>query len=345
MINKAYIIIIILAQSILSSCDIVTGRNTSSDPVHINRFDKDLFQLVMQDTPELQGKIATDYPAMLKVIGLSIFDVNDTQQPDFFYRLVNYYSEPALNKLYRDAIKFYDHIEVLEANLGSGFQYLKTCFPSMQIPAVYMHVSGFQQNTLVANSLLSISIDKYLGLDYPLYKDFFYDYQLRKMTPERIVPDYLKAWLLSDYPFKGNNRVLLERMIYEGKIKYIIHKALPKVLPEVLMGYSSSEYTWCKQNEKVIWRTIIERNHLYTPDATTTEGYFADRPSDFISNDAPGDLGSWIGWQIVTKYMERTKVTIEELMKNVDYQGILMGSRYKPNALTPPLKGVRGMSN
>ena len=200
----------------------------------------------------------------------------------------------------------------------------------MQIPAVYMHVSGFQQNILVDDNLLSISIDKYLGSDYPLYEDFFYDYQLQKMIPERIVPDYLKAWIISEYPFNGNNRVLLDRMIYEGKILYIINHALPKVLPELLLGYTSSEYRWCKQHEKTIWRTIIERNHLYTPDAATTASYFTDRLSDFISDDAPGDLGSWIGWQIVTKYMDRAKVSVEDLMINTDYQEILRVSRYKP---------------
>ena len=325
-----HIILTILALSTFNSCDWIAGRKSSAVPIHINRFDKDLFQLILQDSPELQEKMVASYPAMLNVIGLSTPGVSDTYQPDFFDRLVNYYSEPTLNKLYRDAITMYDNIDIVEANLGMGFQYLKTCFPSMQIPAFYIHVSGLLQNVLVADSLLSISIDKYLGFDYPLYKDFFYDYQLQKMTPEHIVPDFLKAWLISEYPFSGNSRALLDRMIYEGKIKYIIHKALPRVLPETLMGYTSKEYQWCKQNEKVLWRTIIERNHLYTTDAATTAGYFFDRPSDFISNDAPGDLGSWIGWQIVTKYMNRTKVSIKDLMTNTDCQEILTQSRYRP---------------
>ena len=328
--NKLHIILAILTLSTFNSCDRVTGRNSSVDSIHINRFDKDLFQLISHDTPKLQEKMTAEYPEMLKVIGLGIAEVGEMHQPDFYDRLVNYYSEPTLNQLYRDAIKIYDNIESIGADLGAGFQYLKTCFPSMQIPAVYMHVSGLQQNILVFDSLISISIDKYLGSDYPLYEDFFYDYQLRKMTPEKIVPDYLKAWLLSEYPFSGNNRMLLDRMIYEGKILYIIHHALPQVIPEVLMGYSSSEYQWCKKNEKVLWQTIIERSHLYTPDAATTAGYFADRPSDFISNDAPGNLGNWIGWQIVTKYMDRAKVSIEDLMNNTDYQEILSKSRYKP---------------
>ena len=328
--NIYFILLTILILTNFSSCDIASEQNSSIEQIHINRFDRDLYRLITLDTPALQEQIATDYPEMLKVIGLGIFRMQDTQHPDFFDRLVNYYSEPALNQLYQDALKAFESIETIETNLSAGFHYLKTNFPTMQIPAVYMHVSGLQQNVLVDDSLLSISIDKYMGADYPLYKDYFLDYQLYKMNPDCIVPDYLKAWLLSEYPFTGNDRILLDRIIHEGKIKYIIHQALPKVLPEKLMGYNSIEYQWCKQNEMMLWNTIIERKHLFTPDAATTARYFSDMPSVFISDDAPGDLGSWIGWQIVTQYMNRTKSSVETLMVNTDYQDILTKSRYRP---------------
>ena len=80
-----------------------------------------------------------------------------------------------------------------------------------------MHVSGFNQNVLVGDSLLSLSIDKYMGKDYPLYQDFFYDSQKLKMQRGLVVPDYLAGWLMSEYPFAGKENVLLDRMIYEEK--------------------------------------------------------------------------------------------------------------------------------
>lgn len=200
----------------------------------------------------------------------------------------------------------------------------------MQIPAIYMHVSGFNQNVLVGDSLLSISIDKYLGEEYPLYQDFFYDFQRRLMTPEHIVPDYLTGWLMSEYPFEGKENVLLDRMIYEGKIKYLIHQAFPELKPEVLMGYTETSYNWCKENESNLWKAIIERKHLYTPDLMTTNKYFDNVPSIFLASDAPGNLGSWLGWQIIDKYMRETNSTPEALMQNNDSQAILTDSKYKP---------------
>ncbi|MDR1602506.1 MAG: gliding motility protein GldB [Tannerella sp.] len=308
----------------------VKSENNTARPMHIHRFDKDLFRLISSNAPEPDERFTAEYAAMLKVVGLGIFKRQDTQTADFYDRLFNYYSEPALYNLYEDALSKYDRIESLEAELGEGFARLHDVFPTMQIPAVYMHVSGFGQNLLVDDSLLSLSIDKYMGEDYPLYQNFFYPYQRQRMKPENVAADYLTAWLLSEYPFRGNDRVLLERMIYEGKIKFAVSRMLPHVAPETLMGYTADDFRWCKRNEGELWRLIIERKHLYTPDHVTVMKYFSDAPSTFISDDAPGCLGIWTGWQIVSRYMEKTKASIPELMNSSDFQDILTKSKYRP---------------
>ncbi|MDR0757728.1 MAG: gliding motility protein GldB [Tannerella sp.] len=327
------IIPVLLSVCLLAGCDrsaTVKSRNDSTRPMHIHRFDRDLFHLISSNAPEPDEQFTAEYAAMLKVVGLGILKRQDTQTAVFYDHLINYYSEPALYKLYEDALEKYDRIESLEAELGEGFARLHDVFPAMQIPAVYMHVSGFGQNLLVDDSLLSLSIDKYMGEDYPLYQDFFSSYQRQRMNPENVVADYLTAWLLSEYPFRGNDRVLLERMIYEGKIKYVISRMLPRVVPESLMGYTADDLRWCKRNEGELWRLIIERKHLYTPDHVTVMKYFSDAPSTFISGDAPGCLGAWTGWQIVSQYMKKTKASLPELMGNPDFQDILARSKYRP---------------
>ncbi len=316
--------------TVCNGCGMLSGKETSYEPVPIRRFDKDLYQLILVDSPERQQVLAHTYPRMFRVLGLSLFNEQETQSDEFFDRLVNYYSEPNLNKLYRDALAGYETVERIENDLGRAFGYMREQFPEKPTPVVYMHVSGLFQNVLVDDSLLSISIDKYLGTDYLLYRDYFDAYQRRGMTPDYVVPDYLTAWLMSEYPFSGNDNVLLDRMIYEGKIKYVVHQAFSQVIPEVWMKYTSEEYQWCKENESRLWKQIIERKQLYTPDRVTTSKYFLERPSSFISDEAPSNLGTWIGWQIVTRYMERTNVSVAELMTHNDAQDILTKSKYKP---------------
>jgi len=57
-------------------------------------------------------------------------------------------------------------------------------------------------------------------------------------------------------------------------------------------------------------------------------------PAPFTSsftNDSPGRTGSWLGWQIVRKYMKKNpEITLPELMKDDDYQKILNDSGYSP---------------
>ncbi|OKY90303.1 MAG: gliding motility protein GldB, partial [Bacteroidales bacterium 55_9] len=296
---KAKLLLIFSLSFYLFSCN---GQNThipaaitSAAPVKINRFDKELLKLVETNDSTQQTGLVREYPQMLDILGKGILNMKSPAMPGFFDKLVNYYSEPTLKGLYTDAVRQYEDVSQIEQALGNGFAWLKTCFPSMQIPAIYMHVSGFNQNVLVGDSLLSISIDKYLGEGYPLYQDFFYDFQRRLMTPEHIVPDYLAGW----------------RMIYEGKIKYLIHQAFPELAPEALMGYTETSYNWCKENESNLWKAIIERKHLYTPDQMTTGKYFDNVPGTFLASDAPGNLGSWLGWQIIDKYMRETNSTPE----------------------------------
>lgn len=308
----------------------ISADHSQAVPIHIHRFDKDLFRLIDTNDSTLQTQIRQEYRSMLSILGKGVLNQQTPDAPGFFDKLVNYYSEPTLKGLYRDAIVHYDVITDIEQTLGSSFAFLQTNLPGMQIPAVYMHVSGLNQNVLTGDSLLSLSIDKYMGDNYPLYQDFFYDFQKQKMQRPSIVPDYLTGWLMSEYPFAGKENVLLERMLYEGKIKYLISCALPESTPAELMGYTEAAYNWCKENEEFIWKAIIERKHLYTPDQMTTSKYFENAPSLFLDNEAPGNLGSWIGWQIIDKYMKENAITPEALIQNKNAQEILATSKYKP---------------
>lgn len=322
-----------LLASFLTNCQ---GQNRASvhptEPleVHIHRFDQALFRLVEHDDSLQRAQLEADYPAMLGLLGKGVLNSQSPDLPGFFDKLTRFYAQPALFALYRDALAAYDSIADIEQGLGQGLAYLQANFPGMQIPAVYMHVSGLNQNVLTGDSALSLSIDKYMGENYALYQDFFYDYQQRKMRREQVVPDYLAGWLMSEYPFAGKENVLLERMIYEGKLKYLVHDALPDAREADLMGYTEQQLAWCRESEGMLWKRLVERKHLYTPDLPTTTRYFEEAPATFLASEAPGNLGSWLGWRIVERFMEETGATPRELMENTDAADILARSKYKP---------------
>ena len=313
----------------LLSCSGQSATNHAL-PVHVIRFDKELFRMIdTRDTAMWPG-LVDRYPEMLDIIGKGILNLRSVEVPGFRDKLLNYYSEPTLKNLYRDAIAKYDSITEIENALGHGFATLKEHLPATQVPAIYMHVSGLNQNVLVGDSLLSLSIDKYMGKDYPLYQDFFYEGQRARMRAELIAPDYLAGWPMSEYPFEGKENVLLDRMIYEGKIKYIVHLALPEITPAQLMGYQEKDYEWCVANELTLWNTIIQRKHLYTPDQITTSKYLDDKPCTFLSDETPGNIGTWIGWQIVSSHMKENNASLQTLMQQQNAQEFLSQAKYKP---------------
>lgn len=299
-------------------------------PLPVQRFDKDLLHFLDQKDESDPKDFIKRYPQMLDVLGKAVLNMKSSDFPGFFDKLKQYYSEPTLRSLYQDAVTQYDSLEKIEKDLGYGFEYLKGQFPFMQVPAVYMHVSGLNQNVLVADSLLSLSIDKYLGEDYPLYQDFFYEFQKRKMCSALVVPDYISGWLMSEFPFDGRENVLLDRLIYEGKIKYVLSQSLAEFEEAILMGYTAKEIRWCNDHEAEIWKSMIERKHLYTPDSQTTSKYFEAAPLLFNQEGAPGNIGVWIGWQIIKKYMEETGSSVGQLMNKTDAQEILTLSKYRP---------------
>ncbi|MGM9759751.1 MAG: gliding motility protein GldB [Parabacteroides sp.] len=324
--------VLLCCVSLLSSCQ---GQNrvpaqTQADPIQIHRFDEALLHWLQTDDSLAYHQLQADYRPMLDVLGKSLFNLPSSSEPGYQEKLKHYYAEPTLRKLYMDAVSRYASIQELQQQLGEGFAYLQRIFPDRTIPTCYMHVSGFNQNVLVTDSLLSISIDKYLGQDYPLYQEFFYDYQMQKMQRNHVVPDYLTGWLMAEFPFEGKENVLLDRMVYEGKLLYILAHALPEVKPDTLLGYTPEQLNWLQSNEAKLWQTIVERKQLYTPDITTTNLYFEEAPSQFMANDAPGCLGKWIGWQIVNRYMQTTGYTVVQLMQQHDAQTLLTQAKYKP---------------
>ena len=310
------------------------GMDDESNDIRINRFDSVFYQWIDTDDQGSLHSLISDYPQLLGLLGNTLFSANDVDSSTFFDNLKKYYSQPPLKSLYNDALTFYTAnspvIKQIEKECANGFKRLHEIFPSMQIPAVYMHISGLRQSMIVADSLLSISIDKYMGADYPLYENSFYHYERKSMTPERVAIDGLYAWLTSEFPFKGKETDLLDKMIYEGKIIYLLMQIGNNYSFQQIVPQTAEEYKWRLKNESKLWKTIINRKHLHEANAVTVSKYFSPAPTTFISEDAPGYLGNFLGYRIVERYMKQTKSSCEVLIHNNNAPEILQKSKYKP---------------
>ena len=207
--------------------------------------------------------------------------------------------------------------------------------PDIPLPKVSMHISGFGQSVVSAPGILSAGIDKYLGSDFPIYKDLFYEYQLSRMIPEQLAADYLNGWLRSEFTHESlmEDVRLLDYLVYEGKILFLLEKIFPKMPFEYLAAWNRENYVWCVQNEAPMWERIQYYEHLYSRDPLVLQKYIGDGPSTvYFTDDSPARAAIWIGYRIVCDFMQRQPdMEILPMMMEVRADSILRESLYRPN--------------
>jgi hypothetical protein len=272
--------------------------------------------------------------AFLNLYANEIMEVGEPGSKMFQQFETIFRNDADIKKLYTDCQNTFSDVSDIEEELSWGFHRLHYFFPNIPIPKVYMHIAGYGESIVSAPGILSADIDKYLGKDYDVYKSLFSPYQAARMYPEKLASDYMTGWVrseLTEYKLMENQR-LLDYMIYEGKILFLIQVLLPDETMENLSGLSTEQLGWCAKNEKNMWGTILQLQHLYSKDVSIIAKYIREAPhTAYFSQDSPGRAAVWTGYKIVSAYMEKNpKVTVQNLMLKTKAQDVLRGAEYHP---------------
>ena len=109
--------------------------------------------------------------------------------------------------------------------MAASFERLKEELPDMEIPEIYTQIGSFDQSIVVGNNTLGVSLDKYLGNDYPFYVSHYSEEQRQLMVRSMIVPDCLAFYILSLYPLPFNDQQSQqERDNHMGKIQWVVNQ-------------------------------------------------------------------------------------------------------------------------
>lgn len=285
------------------------AENLSLEVV-VERFDQDFLSL---DSVTLTEK----YPDFYQIYIRNILELPVSE-------LVKFKSDSAVRALFADVENEYSYIEDIEKTLTKAFKYYKYYFPEKQVPKVSLHVSGFNQCLVTLQDRISVSADYYLGKDYPLYSSVAYKYEVPYLTREHLPVDVMLGWLSSEFP--TNEYRLLESMINYGKVMYLLEVFLPDYEMSEILSYSSEQFAWCEEHEKRIWHSIVENKELYSTDWRTIMKYTQPAPftNGYSQEHSPGRLGLYMGWKIVSSFMNVHKdFTLQDLMNTKDAQEIM----------------------
>ena len=299
--------------------------------VTIERIDK---QILAMDTSNILSSInelSAKHPEFYAEY-IDIWEMHPTDTADICQLFREFLTDTMLISVHKDVEKTFDNIVAIEQKISIGYTYINHYFPEIRLPEICFFVGGFNRSLITGSTFIGVGTDLYLGRDYERYKMLTYDYLTYNMDPESIPVDVISTILVNVFRQTGEKDRLIDNMLYQGKMLYLLSVFLPDESGENIVGYSKEQFKWCEQYEDAVWATIIDQKDLFSSDYSLIRKYMNDAPFTApVSQESPGRLGAWVGWQIVKSYMERnTDVSLRDLVEENDYQKILEKSGYRP---------------
>jgi gliding motility-associated lipoprotein GldB len=318
---KKSIFIAVLILSIFYGCNttdkVEAEISKINADVRVSRFDREFAEAKVTDLPKLKEAYPFLFPS---------------QYPDSIWaaKMQDSIQMELFNEVGQAFPDFIDQKQDLEAL----FQHIKYYFPEFKVPHVITLTSEVDYNNrvILADTLLLVGLDNYLGPEHRFYTDI-QDYIAAGLDKKFMVSDVADNFAKKVVP-KLNDRTLLSEMIYYGKILYLKDQLITSAPDAIIMGYSQEQLEWALANEEPIWRNFIEQEHLYSTDRELQLRFIHPAPFskfglELIDNESPGRIGQYIGWQIVSAFMNKNEITVQQLLK-IPAEEIFKKSSFKP---------------
>lgn len=282
---------------------------------------------------------------------------------DFIYNILglnldsllhgNMQQQMAVKQFIRDYMPIKDSADVLfkdfnkySDEIKKGLQYVKYYFPDYKLPKSVITFVGpldanFQTSFGVQGDVLTpdgigIGLQLHLGSDFSFYKSTAGQTLYPAFISENFDAGHISVNSMRNiaddlFKDKSSGKPLIEQMVEKGRFLFLVSKFLPAKPDYMLIGYTKIQMDAAKENEGVIWSFFLNNDLLNTQEQDIIKNYIGESPKTAeFGDNAPGNLGSFAGWQIVIKYMDKyPETTLTELMQ-MDARDIYSKSKYKP---------------
>lgn len=252
---KKIIVLLSAVLLMLGSCEFKLKpfeEDGEKQRIEVCRYDRLESQyLTTSDFSALQ-QMNTDYPMETSTLIEKILRIGEVNDPQINSKFLSFYQDSTLQTIISDAESQYANMDDINAQLNSVFSKLKKEIPSLPIPRVYAQIGALDQSIVIGNNSIGISLDKYLGKDYPLYKKYYTPAQIKTMTRDNMVPDCLCFYLLSLYTMNElESRPQLERDLHMGKVMWVCNKMLDKCFYNTRYVNVISKYMASRRNVSI----------------------------------------------------------------------------------------------
>ena len=199
--------------------------------VSVARYDRiESLYLTTGDRAALQ-QMNTAYPMQTRTLIEDVLRIGKVDDPEINIKFLRFFQDSTLQSLISDVQQQYADMQDIDDDLSEAFQRLVKVLPALKAPQVYAQIGSFDQSIIVGPRTLGISLDKYLGADYPFYRDHYTDDQRRMMVRSMIVPDCLGFFILSHFPLPaGTEQSKRERDLHMGKIQWVVNQVTQRTI-------------------------------------------------------------------------------------------------------------------
>jgi hypothetical protein len=330
---------------VLISLSIIACKNKKGAPdvsgievkVPIERFDEHFFSIDTNNIPAGLQKLQQQHPDFYPDFMQQILGVDGSDTSMSTLQVTREFLRGYL-PIYDSLKNKYVNTDWLQKELEKAFQYVRYYYPGYKPGKAILFVGPFDAPGIAATgSGLAIGLQQFAGKDFSVYRsaqgqELFPLYISRRFSPEYITANCMKAVVQDIFPDQSAGKSLVEQMIEKGKQWYMLDKFLPAAPDSIKTGYTQQQLDWCREYEGLIWSYIIKNEDLNSLTPTVIQTYIGEAPftQGLSQEESPGNIGQWIGWQIVKKYAGKNPGLKPEEIMRTDPKIILEEAKYKP---------------
>ena len=140
-------------------------KEDAGKDLHIIRYDRMVDDYVNTGNVALWQRMNTEFPRETRALIEDVLHLGRADNEDIDDSLIAYYKDPILVQLRMDISRKFEDLSAYEKALSCAFKRLEAEDKNFVIPKIYAQNSAFNQSIVVGDSLIGISLDKYMGAD------------------------------------------------------------------------------------------------------------------------------------------------------------------------------------
>jgi hypothetical protein len=317
-----------------NSLDINTD-NIQVPETRVRRLDQDLFTLNPENLTAATKTLQAEYGSFFDYYIASFLNRGGSRDSLYPPRVLSFLSDRDIRACQKMVQAYYtaQTLSPLVSELNDCVKRFKYHFPGRRLPSRFVTcLSGWNFAAGYSDSTLVTGLDMYLGDTCIFYQMLqLPQYRTRFMNERYILPDLMRAWVITEFDDKAPVNNLLHHTVFYGKIYYAVNALLPEIQDSVLLAYTAPQMKYCHEYEKKLWGYFAEKNRLYENNLRQVQELTVEGPfTASISRECPPRIAMWVGLQIVRSYMKNNETDLAQLMAEKDAQKILAKSRYRP---------------